>query len=298
MLKSLYLFYACVFYFANAVISASSVTPYPLDKVLSDADAAIIRSLNESFDYSKIPENPKLLLHILKVYFTKYHNEPINAHYEIVNGISRWFLPFRYNTGIYHAIAENNLSLLKFYLEADISLIKYHYNWNNCELIVESLDTTDIDLTGLADARSNLSRERFTPLMLAVFFKRFEHVEAILAANLFRHKLLLTVTNTELKFSARSLARRIKDKDHRLRMLSLLRIDKTKHEFAWIKAFLKDDLDISVKEAVLANCATMVENALLLGNYGNKADVNIIRHAKRNGNKEIVEILTLEGYAS
>ena len=70
--------------------------------------------------------------------------------------------------------------------------------------------------------------------------------------------------------TARSIARKIKDESKRSTMLKLLQIDRTKHDMSRINNAMKDDLEITVKEAVIANNIAMFESALLLGNLGIK----------------------------
>lgn len=144
---------------------------------------------------------------------------------------------------------------------------------------------------------SRLNHKYFTPLQLAVAQNKIEVVKLLVGASL-HHKLQLDMAHSQRWFvNARSIARKIRNPSDRKAMLEVLKIDKGKHELYRVNFRLKDELDINVKEAVIANNILMVESALFLGNFGDKTDVNIIRRAMINENYLILEMLVMEGYA-
>ena len=138
---------------------------------------------------------------------------------------------------------------------------------------------------------------KMTILQIAVLMNNPKLVEYILSLNLATKLQIDKPMADRPHVTARSIARKIKDESKRSTMLKLLQIDRTKHDMSRINNAMKDDLEITVKEAVIANNIAMFESALLLGNHGDKNDESIIKYAVNNGNFLILEALVMEGYA-
>ena len=131
-------------------------------------------------------------------------------------------------------------------------------------------------------------------LMVAVLMYNLDVIDLVVKATL-GTKLKLDVTFG--KINVRCVARKIRKESERRVVLSKLRIDQSKHDLSGVNLVLKEDLTVNVKEAVIFNNLEMFESALLLGNFGDKNDSNIIKYAINNGNYLILEALVLEGYA-
>ena len=131
--------------------------------------------------------------------------------------------------------------------------------------------------------------DNMTILHVAVMMNRAAVVEHILSLNL----------RTKLQVD-KPLAHRPKvtARNERIRreMLKLLIIDKTKHELSRVKTALKEDFEITVKEAVIANNFDMLQASMLLGNHGDKNDESIFKYAVANKNFLIIEALIMEDY--
>ena len=135
-----------------------------------------------------------------------------------------------------------------------------------------------------------------TPLQVAVALNRQDIIKQMVEAKTDPKIELDMVHRDNENVSARAIARKIYSPRDREKVLQLLTIDKNKHNFSRIKSILKNELDITVKEAVLSNDFKKVEAALYLGNFGDKNDVEIIRWAMLNENFMIFEALVMEGY--
>lgn len=157
-----------------------------------------------------------------------------------------------------------------------------------------SVSTPELDSAGFG---SSIDRGNCTPLIFAVALNRYDIVKEMVEADL-NPKLQLDMPYRIARhISARGIARKISDQEKRRAMLKLLIVDQTRHDTSLTKSFLKDELTITVKEAVIANDAYMVESALLLGNFGDKTDIHVIRWAMKNENLMILEMLVVEEYA-
>lgn len=157
-----------------------------------------------------------------------------------------------------------------------------------------SVSTPELDSAGFG---SSIDRGNCTPLIFAVALNRYDIVKEMVEADL-NPKLQLDMPYRIARhISARGIAKKISDQEKRRAMLKLLIVDQTRHDTSLTKSFLKDELTITVKEAVIANDAYMVESALLLGNFGDKTDIHVIRWAMKNENLMILEMLVVEEYA-
>ena len=182
------------------------------------------------------------------------------------------------------------VDVLKVYLNP-----KYELNFN----FYFDSDANNRDNTSeLYDGRSNsLDAKVYTPLLFAVALNRIVAVKEMVNAELVP-KLKLDMSHKNMPLvNARSIARKFYDPAKRQAMLDALRIDPEKHDLTLVNKHLKGELSITVKEAVMADDVEMVESALLLGNFGDKTDVQIIRRAMINENYLILEMLVMEGYA-
>lgn len=190
-----------------------------------------------------------------------------------------------------HAILQNgDISVLNFFLKPENNFNMNHYskdagNWAKlASNIFYDGSSMSFDTSGM------------TPLMVAVLLNKPEMVQSLVDASL-TPKLQLDQEMDGKAVTARSMARKIKNESVRVAMLSKLKIDPTKHDMTKTNLRLKEDLEINVKEAVIANDFGMLESALLLGNFGDKTDLRIAMTAIENGNFIFFEILAMEGYA-
>lgn len=202
------------------------------------------------------------------------------------------FMKSKYEYSLLVLIDTESHDILPLYLDPQYKFdINYYFirNW---------IFDLDRETYSVYDGNSSrINHKYFTPLQLAVAQNKIEVVKLMVNASLY-HKLELDMAHKEMYYvNARSIARKIRNPTDREAMLKVLKIDKDKHCTHRVSFRLKDELDINVKEAVIANNILMVESALLLGNFGDKTDVNIINRAIKNENYMILEMLVIEGYA-
>lgn len=193
--------------------------------------------------------------------------------------------------GIIGLIYGNYATSLKVYLHPAYRLnFNYYFKMTMFEVFLSTYSLFDGN-------SSTIKQDWFTPLQLAVALNKVEVVQSLVEASLVP-KLKLNMPHAFIAtVDARTLARKIYNPTDRDKMLQFLIINKEKHDMDLITQRLRNELTITVKEAVLANNIEMVESALLLGNFGSKTDINVIRWAMLNENIKILEILVMEGYA-
>jgi hypothetical protein len=197
-----------------------------------------------------------------------------------------------YTFGILGIIDHDRGEYMKYYLDSDIN-INFNYYFERHYAI----STVHIFKLYENDFNFMVRTYNLTPLQLAVAKNRIDIVKEMVNKTLV-NKLELDAPHKERPYvNARSIARKIYDPASRAAMLRVLKIDTEKHSDTIVKRNLKGELDISVKEAVMANNIHMVESALFLGNFGEKDDIHIIRRAMLNENYDILEMLVMEGYA-
>ena len=191
---------------------------------------------------------------------------------------------------IYNILITDNLTILRVYLDPKYELDFNYYHGPDAR----SWENT----SELYDGQSNsLDVQLYTPLLFAVALNKIESVKEMVNAKLVP-KLKLDMPHKNMPLvNARSIARKFYDPVKRKAMLEALRFDPEKHDLTLVNKHLKGELSITVKEAVMADDVEMVESALLLGNFGVKTDVQIIRRAMINENYLILEMLVMEGYA-
>lgn len=228
---------------------------------------------------SEFEENPRFRPYIIRRALTKYYKSERDKFMRLAEGY-----------GIRRIIVINELEGLKVYLDPQYKL---DFNFYISPGFHRTEDTKELYDGGW----NSLDLRLYTPLLLAVAKNKIDLVKVMISAKL-DPKLKLDMPHGELPLvNARSIARKFHDPVKRATMLQILKIDKDKHDLSNVKNHLKDELSISVKEAVLANSVEMVESALLLGNFGDKSDIHVIRWAMINENYLILEMLVIEGYA-
>lgn len=232
-------------------------------------------------DYNRMAvyrENPELRLHILKYFWDK---TPESSRYPI----------FSERFGNHLIIKQGEADVFEFFFNPQRNFDMNHYSY-------QASNRESIDLSSFYDgSECSYSTSYMTPLMVAVLLNKPESVKLLVNASLTPKLKLDKAMYADELITARVIARKIKNQSVRNVMLSKLKIDPNKHDMSIINYVLKEDLDINVKEAVIANSLSMIEAALLLGNFGDKNDVTIIKYAIENGNYLIIEALVMEGYA-
>lgn len=261
-----------------AIADASNNEIYPLSHKLSKNDRDIIENnLTGNYltdRYTIFSEHPKLILHALERYYDKVLTKTDASSVSlngIYIGITLWLA--RHKVGIYDAIVDDKLELLKYYCD---HANKWSVNWNKEFSVFYSVN--------------------FTPLVLAIIKNRYHHAKMIVETNNSpREKVSLHFQVDGIW--TRDFARQIKDKNDRRKMLRLLRFNPQNHDDTFIRTVLKDYPEITVKEAVMTSLVDVIEAALLIGNFGDMNDVSVWRHAVDSNNLRIVRIIMLEGYA-
>lgn len=196
--------------------------------------------------------------------------------------------------GLHRLIREGQIDVVEFFMNDTYTIDMNHYPQLHFLDTIQGYDSSSNFYDGSA---ISFDSEPMTSLMAAVLLNRTEIVELLVKTSM-KPKLKLDMAMKDRNLvTARSMARKIKNQSVRNVMLSKLKIDQNKHDMTIINYVLKEDLDINVKEAVIANKIYMMEAALLLGNFGDKNDVTIIKYAIENGNYLIIEALVMEGYA-
>ena len=190
------------------------------------------------------------------------------------------------------AIDSNNLEWVKVFFDPKYKLdFNAHFEHDGYTLIDYY---KDINVFG----RQTAIIHNYTPLLFAIGQERYEIVEAMVKATTLKPKLnLMKSHRNHLHVSPRQLARMMNVHAVRKKLLDLLKVDPNIHDMTDFNRILKNDLTVTVREAVMSQNVKMVEAALTLGNFGDKSDPEIIKYAIKKGNFMILEMLVMEDYA-
>lgn len=228
-----------------------------------------------------IDRKPHLCPKIIELALEKYYkNEKTN------------FMNENRKFGLLRRFMMNDVSSLRVYMNP-----KFNISFN---FYLTSSDSTYRHTEKLYDgSECTFKMAYYSPLMYAVILNKVDLVKAMVEASFAStSKLELDMPHGDMPFvNARSIARKFFNPRERIAMLALLKIDKTRHDLTRVNRYLKNELDITVKEAVMADSVRMLESALFLGNFGDKTDPHIIRRAMLNQNYLILEMLVMEDYA-